>query len=147
MAYQPKIEGIQVTELNIIPTEGGCVMHGLKRTEASFGGFGEAYFSCIEAGKIRGWKKHREMTLNLIVLLGKIRFVFIDGRCNYDPINTDDIVLSPDQNYSRLTVPPGVWMAFQGIEHPKNILANIATIEHDPTEADQVTLDTFNFIW
>ena len=147
MVYKPNIDGIQVTELAHIPTAGGYVMHGLKRKESSFSGFGEVYFSSIEADKIRGWKKHKEMTLNLIVLLGKIRFVFIDGRRDEKSNIVDDIVLSPEQNYMRLTVPPGVWMAFQGLAHPNNILVNISNREHDPSESDQVDLETFNFVW
>jgi dTDP-4-dehydrorhamnose 3,5-epimerase len=147
MNYRPKIRGVEVTKLEHIPTAGGCVMHGLNRDEISFSGFGEVYFSCVEEGKIRGWKKHREMTLNLIVVLGNIRFVLIEGREMTDSLVIDEITLSPDKNYSRLTVPPGVWVGFQGVDCQKNILANIANIKHDPTEADQVALDDFDFNW
>ena len=147
MIGEPKIDGVRITKLKRIPTDGGYVMHGLNREEFSFCGFGEVYFSCIEAGKIRGWKKHREMTLNLVVLSGKIRFVLIDGRGKYDPFNTDEVILSPEENCARLTVPPGVWMAFQGIDRQKNMLANIANIKHRPAEADQVSLENFDFVW
>ena len=147
MDHRLKIKGVEVTKLELIPTAGGCVMHGLNREEHSFSGFGEVYFSCIEGGKIRGWKKHREMTLNLVVVLGNIRFVLIEGRERVDPLIIDEIILSPKNNYSRLTIPPGIWVAFQGLDNKKNILANIANIRHDPTEADQMALDGFDFNW
>ena len=147
MANDLNIAGAKVTKLERIPTDGGYVMHGLSREESTFCGFGEVYFSCIEAGKVRGWKKHRNMTLNLVVLIGKIRFVLIDGRGKYDPSNTDEVVLSPEENYARLTVPPGVWVAFQGIDCQKNMLVNVANIKHHPAEADQVPLNNFDFVW
>jgi dTDP-4-dehydrorhamnose 3,5-epimerase len=143
----PNIEGVAVTALDRIPTDGGYVMRGLKRGENSFNGFGEAYFSCIESGNIRGWKRHQRMTLNLIVIVGEIRFVLIDGRSNSGSQTTEDIVLSADNNYARLTVPPGIWMGFQGIYRPNSILANIASIEHDPSETDHASLDKFEFDW
>ena len=147
MVYHAKIEGVSLTKLKVISTEGGSVMHGLKSTEDSFSGFGEAYFSTVAAGTIRGWKRHRHMTLNLIVIVGEIRFVLIDDRGSLKELKMDEITLSREHSYGRLTVPPGIWMAFQGIESPTNVLANIANIEHDPLEADQVPLDDFDFVW
>jgi len=44
-------------------------------------------------------------------------------------------------NYKRLTVPPGVWMAFKGISHGLNMLLNIASIPHDPGETDSLPLE------
>ena len=31
----------------------------------------------VKSGSIKGWKKHLEMTMNLIVPLGMVRFVFL----------------------------------------------------------------------
>ena len=74
------IEGVSLTPLKIIPGENGGVMHALKVHESSFKGFGEAYFSFVNKGKVKGWKRHTRMTLNLIVPVGKIRFVLFDDR-------------------------------------------------------------------
>ena len=74
------INGVTLTPLNIIPTPGGDILHALKRTEKSFTEFGEAYFSEIECMKIKAWKRHNKMTLNLIVPIGIIRFVVYDDR-------------------------------------------------------------------
>lgn len=144
----PSINGVSVTELKTIATDGGQVMHGLRQSEAAFNGFGEVYFSGIESGCIRGWKRHREMTLNLVVVTGQIRFVLVDGRENVTASGKPwEILLSPADNYARLTVPPGIWMAFQGLGEPGSLLANIANMEHDPSEADQAPLNQFHFNW
>lgn len=142
------IDGVSVTKLKTIATEGGQVMHGLKQSDATFNGFSEAYFSSIDSGCVRGWKRHREMTLNLVVISGQIRFVLVDGREDTTGDNNPwEVRLSPADNYARLTVPPGIWMAFQGLGEPSSLLANIANREHDPNEADQTPLNQFHFNW
>ena len=58
------IEDIEINQLKIISTEGGDVLHGIKASEKQFDGFGEAYFSTVNNGAVKGWKKHLKMTLN-----------------------------------------------------------------------------------
>ena len=72
----PSLKDILVTPLKKIPTLGGDVMHALRASDNGFNGFGESYFSWIEEGAIKAWKFHKSMTLNLVVPLGEVRFVF-----------------------------------------------------------------------
>ena len=70
-------------ELKIVNVEGGDVMHGLKCSDKSFKSFGELYFSWIEPKKIKAWKKHKLMTMNLVVPYGLVKFViFYDNEPN-----------------------------------------------------------------
>jgi dTDP-4-dehydrorhamnose 3,5-epimerase len=132
------IHDVIVTPLKIITGESGDVMHALKNHESCFQGFGEAYFSTVKQGRIKGWKKHNRMTLNLVVPSGAIRFVLYDDRPQSRTFQAmHELTLSPD-NYQRLTVPPGVWMAFQGLSENVNMLLNIANIPHDPEEAENL---------
>ena len=70
------LDDILVTPLKRIPTVGGDVMHGLKKSDNGFNGFGEVYFSWVEQGAIKAWKCHQRMTLNLVVPMGEVSFVF-----------------------------------------------------------------------
>jgi dTDP-4-dehydrorhamnose 3,5-epimerase len=134
------IKDVVLTPLRIIKGESGDVMHALKQHEESFSGFGEAYFSTINPKFVKGWKRHKMMTLNLIVPMGAIKFVLYDDREESESFNTvQEVIISAD-NYQRLTVPPGIWMAFQGLGEEKNILLNIASIPHDPLEADNLPI-------
>ena len=95
-------------------------------------GFGEAYFSSVKQNMTKGWKLHKYMTLNLIVPYGEINFIVHDGINNRTLIEPLINVTLGDNNYSRLTVPPGFWVAFKGVGKGSNILLNIASIEHNP---------------
>jgi len=133
------IEGVLLTPLRLIKGESGEVMHALKRYEESFHGFGEAYFSTVHLQAVKGWKKHRGMILNVIVPLGVIKFVLYDDRPGSNSYHTIQEIILSLENYQRLTVPPGIWMAFQGLGE-NNILLNIANIPHDPLEADNLPI-------
>ncbi len=128
------INDVQLTPLRIIRGELGDVYHALTVSASGFSGFGEAYFSSVKQGKIKGWKKHTRMTSNFVVPVGAVRVLIFDDR----PYSSTkeavlEVVLSPD-NYARLTVPPGVWFAIQGIAEDLNLLLNIASIPHEPSE-------------
>ena len=139
-------EGLIISPLKIIPTEKGSVRHGLKQSDTGYSGFGEAYFSEVAKNEIKGWKKHTRMNMNLVIVSGAIRFVIYDDRENSQTQNSFfEITLSLD-NYHRLTVPAGLWMAFQGIAD-SNLLMNLANIEHDPKEVHQTPISTISYNW
>ncbi len=128
-----QIDGVILTPLRQIDTPKGAVWHAMKKSDAGFGGFGEAYFSFVNKGEIKGWKKHLKMTLNIVVPIGAIKFCLIDDR-EESPTNEmrAEFVISTEE-YKRLTVPPGIWMRFEGLsEH--NMLLNLASMEHNATE-------------
>ena len=66
------MDGVILTPLKKITHVKGDIFHAMKKSEKAFSGFGEAYFSSVYQGKIKGWKKHNKMTLNIIVVKGEI---------------------------------------------------------------------------
>ena len=142
------IDGVLITTLSVIDTKGGNVLHGMKYSEQGYSGFGEAYFSFVESGAVKGWKRHKEMVLNLIVPVGSIHFVLFDDRPNSKSKNQfQEVTLSRNNNYCRLTVPPKIWIGFQGRDEKSSMLLNIANISHDPKEVDLKDLDSIKYDW
>ena len=135
------MDGVILTPLKQIHNPKGDIFHAMKKSDEGFDCFGEAYFSTINQNDIKGWKKHTKMTLNLVVPVGEIEFVVYDEKSN----NFFNIKLSQD-NYQRLTVSQNLWMGFRGVGE-SNILLNLASIEHDPSEAINVELDKINYEW
>jgi len=135
------MDGVILTPLKQICNPKGNVFHAIKRSDEGFDGFGEAYFSTVNKGDIKGWKKHTKMTLNLVVPCGAIKFVI------YDEESKEFFATTLSQeNYQRLTVKAGLWMAFRGIGD-NNILLNLASIEHDPKEAMSIELEEIRYEW
>jgi dTDP-4-dehydrorhamnose 3,5-epimerase len=57
-----------------------------------------------------------------------------------------EVIISKD-NYCRLTVPPMIWMGFQGLSDSGSMLLNIANIEHDAHEVDKRNIEQIKFNW
>ena len=141
------LEGVLLTPLSIVATSGGDVMHAMKKSNVGYSGFGEAYFSQVESGVIKAWKRHHEMTLNLVVPVGAIHFVLYDDRHNSSTCSEFQQVTLSTENYYRLTVPPMVWVGFQGCDSNISMLLNIADTEHHPDELDRMDLKDIDFDW
>lgn len=111
----------------------------MKSGDGGFYGFGEAYFSQIAQGEVKGWKMHNEMTLNLLVPIGEIEIVVCDGTKFFS------LVLSL-KNYKRITIKPKLWFGFKGLEK-NNMLLNLASHHHDPEESKNVPIANYKFKW
>jgi dTDP-4-dehydrorhamnose 3,5-epimerase len=128
------IDGVLITPLNQIVDERGKVMHVMRDDSEGFAGFGEIYFSSIYPGAIKGWHIHKKMTLNYAVPQGNIKFVLYDDRKGSSTKGeVQEIFLGPDK-YCRVTVPPMIWNGFKGVGFETAIVANCASIAHDPDE-------------
>ena len=136
------IEGIIETQLKVIPSEDGNVLHGIRSTDKSFVGFEEAYFSFINQDHIKAWKCHQKMTLNLIVPVGKVKFVFYSEKDN-----RFRVIEIGEKKYSRITVPPKIWFGFKGIGKSESIILNITNIEHNPKEIIRCKKNQIKFKW
>lgn len=135
------MDGVILTPMKKIHHPKGDIFHAMKKSDLGFSGFGEAYFSMINYGDIKGWKKHTVMVINLLVPVGEIEFVMYDEK-----VKEFFSTKLSQNNYQRLTVKPGLWMAFKGLsEH--NILLNLASIEHEQSEAVNVDLNEIKYEW
>jgi dTDP-4-dehydrorhamnose 3,5-epimerase len=136
------IEGVQVIPLRRIADERGTIYHMLRCTDPHFQQFGEIYFSTVYRGVIKGWHRHREMTLNYTCIYGRIKLVLYDARDD-SPTRGElmEVYLGPD-NYSLVIIPPEVWNGFKGMSEPYAIVANCCTHSHDPSRSTR--LDPFS---
>lgn len=141
------IHELILTPLKVIEHPKGNIQHAMKASSSGYAGFGEAYFSYVNTGQVKGWKKHTKMLMNLVVPLGEVRFVFFDDRAGSPTEGKFSEVNVSLDNYVRLTVPAGVWMAFQGTGEGANLLLNISDIEHDPKEAITADIEAFDYCW
>lgn len=135
------MDGVILTPLKQIHHPKGDIFHGMKKSDIGFDGFGEAYFSSIKEGEIKGWKKHKKMTLNMIVPVGEIEFVVFDAKKN----NFFNVKISQN-NYQRLTIKSGLWLAFRGIKK-NNLLLNLSNLEHNPKETEDLNILEINYNW
>ena len=141
------IDGLSLKRLKKIPHPKGEILHALKKGEDSFLKFGEAYFTNINPGEIKGWKKHNKLISNLIVPIGEVTFVIYDDRKFSKSYNKFNQICLSYKNYKRLTVDEGLWLGFKGTGNKQNLILNIASLEHDQNESVDQELSCIPFDW
>lgn len=88
----------------------------------------EVYMSSVDKNAVKGWKKHKSMTLNLVVIKGSVKFTFVKD------LKTCEYTIG-EKNYGRLVVKPGCWFCFEGLDQ-ENLIINCADMAHDPNEVE-----------
>jgi dTDP-4-dehydrorhamnose 3,5-epimerase len=139
------LNNIKITPLDRVEILGGDVLHAMKSSDIGYAGFGEAYFSFINYGSIKAWKRHTRMVMNLVVPVGRVKFVF--HMPENQLTNSFRVVEIRKDNYSRITVPPGIWFGFQGLEKSQSLVLNISDITHDPNEVERKTINEIAYDW
>lgn len=142
-----KIYGVKLQPLQIIPTQGGPVLHMLRSDYALMPnfphGFGELYFSEVTYGAIKAWKLHTIQNQLFAVPFGVMQFVLFDARDN-SPSHGEVLTLTlgrPD-HYMLLSIPCGIWYGFKALSNPCALLCNCADIAHDPNESQRLDLNS-----
>lgn len=135
------IHDVKIVELRQIIDDRGAVFHYLKKDSNEFKGFGEAYFSKINEGVIKGWKYHHRIHQNFCVPFGSVKIVLYDGRENSRTFGCiDEIVLNDGKEYRLLSLPPGIWYSFKCVSIAFALLSNIIDNVHEPNESESIPL-------
>jgi dTDP-4-dehydrorhamnose 3,5-epimerase len=133
--------GLLLTPLRRLPNDKGDIVHGMRLGDPGHQPVGEAYFTHILPGMTKGWKQHRCMTLNLLVAAGEVAFHIHDESSR----TGCSIHIGPKQP-ARLTVPPGLWVAFSCAGDAPGVVLNLASQPHDPDEAVNRPLQAFAIV-
>lgn len=132
------ISGVLIHPLKKICDERGKISHMLKSTDPFYEKFGEIYFSTVFPNVVKGWHVHSTMILNYAVVSGMIKLVLFDERKNSPTKGEVQEIFMGDDNYVLVKVPPLVVNGFKGIGTTPAIVANCATIPHDPNEITRI---------
>ncbi len=136
------IEGVLVTPLRVIPDERGWLMEILRCDDPHFSAFGQVYMTTAYPNVVKAWHYHKKQTDNFTCVHGMMKVALYDARPGSPTHGVLMEVFIGEKNPALITVPPGVYHGFKAIGNEKAIVANCATIPHDPTEIER--LDPFD---
>jgi len=135
------IEGVKISLLKKISDDRGCVMRMVRIDDPWYKQFGEIYFSLAYPKVIKGWHLHKKMTCNYAVITGMIKLVLYDDRTTSPTRGVIDKHYIGRDNYVLVTIPPGIWNAFQALGCESAIVANCADMPHDPDEIVRISVN------
>ena len=140
-ARRSKIEGHLISVLKQIEDERGAVLHMLRSDSPIFTEFGEIYFSLVNKGVVKAWKRHKVMTQRIAVPIGRIRLVLFDNRTKSATKGVvEEIILGRPDQYYLICIPPLLWYGFQGISESPALLVNCSDIPNDTKESERLSV-------
>jgi len=128
--------------LEKIETSGGEVLRALRVHEGKKSFVREAYFSSLKPGAIRAWKRHSQMTVNVVVPAGGVTFVVVNESEN----SFDIFKLGSDHEHGRLIIPKGTWFGFKA-DKSGGLVLNMADLVHSDEEVETADKVIFDFDW
>jgi len=135
------IEGVIIRILKQIEDERGAVLHMLRADSPLFSQFGEIYFSLINPGVIKAWKRHHRMTQHFAVPMGCIRLVLFDDRASSSSNGkVEELILGRPDSYYLVRIPPMVWYGFQGMDEKPSLISNCTDLPHDPKDSENMDI-------
>ena len=82
------------------------------------------------------------MKQNFCVHYGKLKLVLFDNRVDSPSKGViDEIILSDNENYMRVTIPENIWYSFKCLSNDYCLLLNIANIKYMENESLQMSLN------
>ena len=130
------IRGVKIKPLKVFRDERGQVMHMMRRDDGFFTQFGEVYFSVVNPGIVKGWKKHLKMTQHFAVPRGDIKLVIYDDRSGSATHGEIQEISIGENNYQLVCIPPLVWYGFRAESKQPAMITNCSDIPHDPKEVE-----------
>ena len=84
------------------------------------------------------------MTLNYAVVQGMIKLVLYDDREDSATRGNLMELFIGEENYCLVKIPPKIWNGYKGIGAKPALVANCATLPHDPSSSEMERLDPFS---
>ncbi len=128
------IDGVKIKPLSKISDERGMIMHMLRCDDPDFERFGEIYFSTVYPEVVKGWHEHTRQVQNYAVIKGMIKLVLYDARPESSTFKELMEIFTGEDNYQLIRIPTGVINGFKGTGTETAIVANCATVPHEPDE-------------
>jgi len=128
------IDGVKVIPLKKICDERGMIMHMMKSTDPHFEQFGEIYFSTAYPDVVKGWHEHTKQVQFYAAISGMIKLVLYDNRPASPTHKELTEIFIGEDNYQLVRIPTGVINGYKNIGTSIAVIANCATLPHQPDE-------------
>ena len=141
-ASHPRIDGVKVKALRVIPDERGWLMEILRADESEiFTKFGQVYVSATYPGVVKAWHFHRQQTDNFICLTGMVKLVLIDTRDGSATHGAVNEFFIGAENRLLVQVPALVYHGWKCISPELAMVLNLPTEPYHYDQPDEHRLE------
>lgn len=138
----PRIDGVKVKPLRVIPDERGWLMEILRADDPElFQKFGQVYVSATYPGVVKAWHFHRLQIDNFACLAGMIKLVLVDTR-DASPTKgaVNEFFIGTEQRLL-VQIPALVYHGWKCISHEMSLVVNVPTEPYHYQDPDEYRVE------
>jgi dTDP-4-dehydrorhamnose 3,5-epimerase len=141
-AKQPRIDGVQVKPLRVIPDERGWLMEILRADDANlFKKFGQVYVSSTYPGVVKAWHFHRKQVDNFACLAGMIKLVLVDTRDGSPTKGAVNEFFIGTEQRLLVQIPALVYHGWKCISTEMSLVLNVPTEPYRYDDPDEYRIE------
>jgi len=141
-ARQPRIDGVKVESLRVIPDERGWLMEILRADRPDlFTKFGQVYVSATYPGAVKAWHYHKVQVDNFACVSGMVKLVLVDTRDGSPTHGAVNEFFVGVQQPLLVQVPAGVYHGWKCISLETSIVVNVPTEVYRYDTPDEFRID------
>ena len=137
----PRIDGVKVKPLKVIPDERGRLMEMLRRDDDLFLEFGQTYLTTMFPGVTKAWHYHKLQHDHFVCVRGMIKLVLYDEREGSPTKGVVNEFFLGDHDQKLVQIPPHVWHGFKNIGESESLIVNVTTKPYDHRAPDEYRVD------
>jgi dTDP-4-dehydrorhamnose 3,5-epimerase len=140
-ASAPRIAGVIVKPLRLIPDERGFLMEILRRDEPElFTKFGQVYVSATYPGAVKAWHYHKHQIDNFACVAGMVKLVLVDTREESATRGAVNEFFLGTQNPTLVQVPNLVYHGWKCISIEPSLVVNVTNEPYEYAAPDEYRL-------
>jgi dTDP-4-dehydrorhamnose 3,5-epimerase len=137
----PRIHGVQVKALRLVPDDRGWLMEILRADEQGlFSRFGQVYVSATYPGVVKAWHYHERQTDNFACIAGMIKLVLVDTRADSPTRNVINEFFIGALNPMLVQVPKLVYHGWKCIGPEPSLVVNVPDEPYNRDDPDEQRL-------
>ena len=118
----------------------GDIYKLIKKDNLSRNNICESYISTVKYNKIKAWKYHKKISLNLIVTRGKVLFITFENN------NFNKYILN-EKKFEKLFIPKKIWYGFMGLEKNFSTILSFSNYFNSESEIMRKDIRDLPFDW
>jgi dTDP-4-dehydrorhamnose 3,5-epimerase len=147
----PRIDGVKLKPLRVVPDERGWLMEILRADDAElFTTFGQVYVSATYPGVVKAWHYHRRQIDNFACVAGMVKLVLVDTRPESPTNGAVNEFFIGTHNPALVQVPNLVYHGWKCISTDVALVVNVPTEPYHYEEPDEFRVephDTLPYDW
>jgi dTDP-4-dehydrorhamnose 3,5-epimerase len=138
----PRIAGVKLKPLKLIPDDRGWLMEILRADETElFTKFGQVYASATYPGVVKAWHYHKHQIDNFACIAGMVKLVLIDTRPGSPTEGAINEFFVGTENRTLVQVPNLVYHGWKCISTELSVVVNIPNEPYHYTEPDEFRVE------